>query len=345
MRVGVLTGGGDCQGLNAVLRAVVLTHPEHEVTAYLDGWRGVLENATRTLRWPDVRDLLSVGGTVIGSSRTNPLKKENGLELARANLTAVDGLVAIGGDDTLSVAKALAETGFPTVGVPKTIDNDLDATDLTFGYTTAVQIATEALDRLRTTALSHGRIVVCEVMGRHAGWIAYGAGIAGGADAVLVPEETFSVDALAEHLAARRAAGARAAIVVVAEGAAAEGGDVATSTQELDAFGHVRLGGVGEQLAAELERRTGWEARHAQLGHIQRGGDPVAFDRVLATRFGVVATDALLAGESGVMASARGTEVTLVPLGEAVAANRVLGAAELEFLRRVTGFPTTRRTS
>ena len=295
MRIGILTGGGDCPGLNAAIRAVVLTaelrHGD-EVIGYLDGWKGVLDDEYVSLDVLRCRDIHALGGTILGTSRTNPFKIEGGPDRVRANLAAneVDALVAVGGEDTLGVAHRLGDHGVNAVGVPKTIDNDLSGTEMTFGFDTAVEIATEAIDRLRTTAESHHRVIVCEVMGRHVGWIATYAGIAGGAAEILVPEVPFDVDDVCERLQRRHRGSQFSSIVVISEGAVpAEGPDadsarLATSGTPVDQFGHARLGGIGAWLAEEIERRTGFEARITILGHIQRGGSPSAFDRVLATR-------------------------------------------------------------
>ena len=320
MRVGVLTGGGDCPGLNAVIRAVVrkgVAEYDAEVVGFRDGWRGVLDNDTRELDVPSVRGILPRGGTIIGSSRTNPLKVDRGLERIEVNLKAadVDALIAIGGEDTLGVATRLAELGFNVVGVPKTIDNDLSATDFTFGFDTAVNIATEAIDRLHTTAESHHRVVIVEVMGRHSGWIALHSGLAGGANVILIPEQPFSIEHVCQ-LVERRYRTNFSPIVVVAEGAVPAEGDMLTVQSELDAFGHVRLGGVGDWLAREIEKRTGHESRAVVLGHIQRGGTPTAFDRWLATRFGLHAIEAVHDGDFGTMVALRGTDIVKVPLAE-----------------------------
>ncbi|MGN6815614.1 MAG: 6-phosphofructokinase [Solirubrobacterales bacterium] len=324
MRIGVLTGGGDCPGLNAVIRAVVRKGVGlfgHEFVGYRDGWRGPLENDSRPLGVPEVRGILPRGGTILGSSRTNPVAVEGGPERIKANLAAagVDGLIAIGGEDTLGAASRLHEEfGVPIVGVPKTIDNDLSATDYTFGFDTAVNIAMEAIDRLHTTADSHHRVLIVEVMGRHAGWIAFHAGLAGGANAILIPEREFDVAKVCEIVGSRFASH-YAPIIVVAEGAKPIGGMPEAEDAPVDAFGHVRLGGVGHWLEGEIERRTGKETRATVLGHVQRGGTPTAFDRVLATRFGLHAIDAANAGRWGTMAALRGTEIELVQLTEATA--------------------------
>ncbi len=321
MRIGVLTGGGDCPGLNAVIRAVVRKGTEvygHEFVGFRDGWKGPLEGLTRPLGVPEVRGILPRGGTILGSSRTNPLKVDGGTARIQRNLDAlrVDALVAIGGEDTLGVATALAAAGLAVVGVPKTIDNDLGATDYTFGFDTAVTIATEALDRLHTTAESHHRVLICEVMGRHAGWIALHAGLAGGANVILIPERPFDIDEVCRYVQQRFVL-EYAPIIVVAEGAVPREGTMATQEAELDAFGHVRLGGIGARLEREIETRTGKEARATVLGHVQRGGSPTAYDRVLATRFGLHAIDAVHEGDSGVMVALRGTDIVRVPLADA----------------------------
>jgi phosphofructokinase-like protein len=327
MRVGVLTGGGDCPGLNAVIRAVVRTGvAEHgfEFIGFRDGWRGPLEGDTMVLDVQAVRGILPRGGTILGSSRTNPLAESasagglSGLERIKENLSSlgVDALVAIGGEDTLGVASKLHAAGANVVGVPKTIDNDLGATDFTFGFDTAVNIAMEAIDRLHTTAESHHRALIVEVMGRSAGWIALHAGIAGGANVILIPEKPFDIEqvcAWVEHRFQTR----YAPIVVVAEGAHPKTSDGEIADDKVDAFGHARLGGVGQMLAEEIEQRTGKEARLAVLGHIQRGGTPSAFDRVLATRFGVHAIRAVADEAFGTMVALRGTNIERVPLAEA----------------------------
>ena len=326
MRVGVLTGGGDCPGLNAVIRAVVRKGVQEyglEFVGFRDGWRGPLEGDTVPLDVQAVRGILPRGGTILGSSRTNPLKTgsnggRNGIERIKDNLAGlgVDALIAIGGEDTLGVATRLGEQGVPVVGVPKTIDNDLGATDYTFGFDTAVNIAMEAIDRLHTTAESHHRALIVEVMGRSAGWIALHAGIAGGANVILLPERNFDVDQVAAYVE-KRFQHQYAPIVVVAEGAHPASEELTTAAGQLDAFGHVRLGGVGQLLADEIEKRTGKEARCTVLGHIQRGGTPTAYDRVLATRFGVHAVEAVHDEAFGVMVALRGTDIVRVPLAEA----------------------------
>jgi phosphofructokinase-like protein len=331
MRIGVLTGGGDCPGLNAVIRAVVRKGAGvygHEFVGFRDGWRGPLDGDTMPLGPRDVEGILDRGGTILGSSRTNPYKIEGGPERIRENLRAlgVDALIALGGEDTLGVAKRLTDDGIPVVGVPKTIDNDLGATDYTFGFDTAVTIATEAVDRVRTTAESHHRALVVEVMGRHAGWIALHTGLAGGADVVLIPERPFDLDAVVKHVQHRFDQG-HAPIVVAAEGAVPAGGAEVLHSGELDAFGHVRLGGLAVWLAEQLEERTGRETRSVVLGHLQRGGPPTAYDRVLATRFGLHAIDAAHEGDWGTMVALRGTDIVRVRIEDATRELKTVPAA------------------
>ncbi len=336
MRVGVLTGGGDCPGLNAVIRAIVRRGVKefgYEFIGFRDGWRGPLEGDTVPLDVQAVRGILPRGGTILGSSRTNPLADSSssggrsGVARISGNLDSlgVDVLIAIGGEDTLGVAARLHEEGVSVVGVPKTIDNDLGATDYTFGFDTAVNIAMEAIDRLHTTAESHHRALIVEVMGRHAGWIALHAGMAGGANVILIPEKRFDIEkvcAYVEHRFQTR----YAPIVVVAEGARPVDTGTSTAGEQLDAYGHVRLGGVGQMLADEIEKRTGKEARCAVLGHIQRGGTPTAFDRVLATRFGLQAVSAVHDGAFGTMVALRGTDIVRVPLAAATRELKVVPA-------------------
>jgi phosphofructokinase-like protein len=321
MRVGVLTGGGDCPGLNAVIRAIVrkgVSEYGYSFLGFRDGWRGPLEALTRPLDIPSVRGILPRGGTILGSSRTNPFAVEGGVEKIRRNLQnlGVDALIAIGGEDTLGVATKLHETGVNVVGVPKTIDNDLNGTDYTFGFDTAVNIATEAIDRLHTTAESHHRALIVEVMGRHAGWIALHSGMAGGANAILIPEIRFDLDQVCQWVESRFQLD-YAPIIVVSEGAKPKDGEEVLQSGEKDAFGHVRLGGIGDWLAHRIEERTGKEARTTVLGHVQRGGTPTARDRWLATRFGLHAIDAVHEGKWGQMTALRGTDIVTVPLSEA----------------------------
>ena len=324
MRVGILTGGGDCPGLNAVIRAVVRKGERHhgdEFLGFLDGWKGVVEGRTRPLDVEAMRGTLPRGGTVLGTSRTNPFKLDGGVDRAMRTLSelSIDALIAIGGEDTLGVAHRLYdEHQTPVVGVPKTIDNDLSATEVTFGFYTAVQIATDAIDRLHTTAESHDRVMVVEVMGRHAGHIATYAGIAGGAAEILIPEETFDIDEVCASLIRRHEKGRYASIVVVAEGAQPKEGSLSLKDAEVDQFGHVKLGGIASVLATEIEKRTGFETRVTILGHIQRGGTPTAYDRVLSTRFGIAAIDAVHDRAFGQMVALRADRIVLVPLAEAV---------------------------
>ena len=324
MRVGILTGGGDCPGLNAVIRAVVrkgVMHYGDQVVGFMEGWRGVFENKTMELDMDAISGILPRGGTILRTSRTNPAKREGGLQTCLENLRVnrVDALIAIGGDDTMSIAHAMYELGGNVVGVPKTIDNDLMGTDFCFGFDTAVNTATEAIDRVHTTAEAHQRVIVVEVMGRGSGWIAMYSGIAGGADVILIPELPFNIEEVAERIRLRHARGRYFSIVVVADGAkiAADGTEVVTAVSK-DEFGHVRLGGIGELLARELEQRTGLETRSVILGHIQRGGTPSAFDRVLASRYGIGAIDQVHKGIFGVMVALRGNDITTIPLVDAI---------------------------
>ncbi len=323
MKVGVLTGGGDCPGLNAVIRAVARRSMlrEHDVVGVHSGWRGLVDGVFESLGPREISGLLPRGGTIIGTSRTNPYKIDGGVDAVLENFASegFDALVAIGGEDTLGVAARLhAEHGFPVVGVPKTIDNDLSATDYTFGFDTAVFICTEAIDRLHTTAESHNRVMVCEVMGRHTGWIAVMSGIAGGADVILIPEHPISVEEACEDIRRRHERGKDFSIVVVSEGYELEGGD---DGGDVDEFGHVRLSerGVGARLASEIEERTGYETRVTVLGHVQRGGSPTPRDRVLATRYGLKAADLVHEGKFGRMAALHGDAIVDVSLEEATA--------------------------
>ncbi len=367
-RIGLLTGGGDCPGLNAVIRAAVRSGERqgHSFVGFRYGWAGVLADEAFELTAERTVGILPRGGTILGTSRTNPFADgRDGVAEVRAALQrrGVDALIPIGGEDTLGVALRLHEAGIPIVGVPKTIDNDLGGTDVTFGFQTAVQIVTDAIDRLHTTAESHNRVMVVEVMGRHAGWIATHAGLAGGADAILVPERPFDIEEVCAHLRRRHERGRDFSIVVVAEGATpregtlepqtsagaagdptgAAGGGAGTERAATgragipiiraatsDAFGHARLGGIGVVLESEIEARTGFETRVTILGHVQRGGTPVAFDRVLATRFGVAAVDAVAGGRLGTMVALRGTEIVEVPLAEALALPKLLDPALYE---------------
>ena len=335
VRIGLLTGGGDCPGLNAVIRAVVrkgIDGYDDTLVGFRDGWRGVLEDVCDELTIESTRGILPLGGTILGSSRTNPSKRERGVETVARTLARheLDGLIAIGGEDTLGAANALSRGGINVIGVPKTIDNDLGATDQTFGFDTALQVATEAIDRLHTTAESHHRILVVEVMGRSAGWIALHSGLAGGADVILIPEIPFDIDEVCRLIARRHQRGRPFSIVVVAEGAIPKQGTMAVATGELDEFGHPRLGGIGHQLEREIESRTGFETRATVLGHVQRGGTPTAFDRVLATRLGLAAIDAAHAGSWGHMTALHATSIELVELATAVAAVRRVPVEEYE---------------
>ncbi|MGH3005509.1 MAG: 6-phosphofructokinase [Gaiellaceae bacterium] len=344
-KVGVLTGGGDCPGLNAVIRAVTRRSLDrgHEVLGIRAGWRGLVDGRLEPLDYRAISGILPRGGTIIGTSRTNPFKVDGGVErvLGHFRENGLDALVAIGGEDTLGVAARLfEEERLPVVGVPKTIDNDLSATDYTFGFDTAVFIATEAIDRLHTTAESHNRVMVVEVMGRHTGWIAVMSGIAGGADVILIPEHPITVEEACEDLRRRHERGKDFSIVVVSEGyeltyGSGETRRVAQEAAASDQFGHVRLGGVGDALAREIEERTGYETRVTVLGHVQRGGSPTPRDRVLATRYGLKAADLVHAERWGVMAALHGDAIVEVPLREAVAK---LKTVPPEFYETATAF-------
>ena len=350
VRIGVLTGGGDCPGLNAVIRAVVRKGIDgygHAIVGYRDGWRGPLENAYEELTIESTRGILPRGGTILRSSRTNPFGRDDGPQQIAQNMRTlnVEGLIAIGGEDTLgAAARLVTEHDLPVIGVPKTIDNDLGGTDMTFGFDTAVQIATDAIDRLHTTAESHNRVMIVEVMGRHAGWIALHSGLAGGADVILIPERPFDIDEVLRLIRRRHSRGRFFSIVVVAEGATPAEGTLngqqtartgqspalAPGNGAKDEFGHERLGGIGQQLEREIAQRTGFEARATVLGHIQRGGTPTAFDRVLATRLGLAAIDAAHESRFGTMPALRGTRIELVPLTEAVESLRTVPPADYE---------------
>ena len=334
MKIGMLTGGGDCPGLNAVIRAVVrkgiFTYADNFV-GFLEGWRGLVDDNNTVLDLEAVGGILPRGGTILRTSRTNPSKRPDGIDrcLAALEKNKIEALIAIGGDDTLSVAQKLHERGANVVGVPKTIDNDLGGTDYTFGFDTACNIVCEALDRVHTTAEAHNRVMVVEVMGRDAGWIALYSGIAGGADVMLIPERPFDVDKVADSIRQRHERGLYFSIIVVAEGAkfsSSEPGQGAPVLQDMgkDEFGHVKLGGIANILAREIEKRTGFETRAVVLGHIQRGGSPSAFDRVLATRYGLGAIDMVHRGEFGCMAALRSNKIVSIPLLEAISRNRVV---------------------
>ena len=338
MRIGILTGGGDCPGLNAVIRAVVRRAERgfgDEVIGFRDGWLGVVEDDTTPLDVEACRGLLPRGGTVLGSSRLQPFGLEDGVERARSTIErhGLGGLVVVGGEGTLSCAHRLHAEGFPVVGVPKTIDNDVGGTEMTFGFETAVEIATEAIDRLHTTAESHDRVMVVEVMGRHVGHIAAWSGMAGGATLTLVPEEPFDIEEVCEGVRRRHDRGRYASVVVVAEGARPKPDTIPMPDEEVDRFGHVRLGGIGNLVAAEIESRTGFETRVTILGYVQRGGTPTAFDRVLASRFGVAAVDAVHDGGFGMMTALVGGDIVLVPLADAVGDLKRLSAGVWEAAR------------
>jgi 6-phosphofructokinase 1 len=352
MKIGMLTGGGDCPGLNAVIRAIVRKgsfHYEDEFVGFLEGWRGLLEDKSMPLDLASVGGILPRGGTILRTSRTNPSKRSDGVDRCIGTLTKhhIEALIAIGGDDTLSVAQQLHEKGIKVVGVPKTIDNDLAGTDYTFGFDTAVNVATEAIDRVHTTAEAHNRVMVVEVMGRDAGWIAMYSGIAGGADVILIPEQPFDIENVAETIRLRHARGRYFSIVVVAEGAKfstdvdPQHGAPIVQDMGQDEFGHARLGGIGNILAREIEKRTGFETRAVVLGHIQRGGSPSAFDRMLATRYGLGAIDMVHRGEFGCMAALRGNKIVSVPLVDAIAKNRTVDQEMMNvafgILDRLTG--------
>ncbi len=322
MKIGVLTGGGDCPGLNAVIRAVVKKGylMGYEFIGIKDGWRGLIEGAYMPLTREKVSGIHPIGGTILGTSRTNPFKSEESTKRMFNNIRelGLDCIVAIGGEDTLGVATKVYSKGVNVVGVPKTIDNDLSGTDFTFGFDTAVNIVTWALDRLHTTTEAHHRVMVVEVMGRHAGWIALYSGIAGGADVILIPEKPFDIEEVCGYVEKRKGEGKHSSLIVVAEGAyPKEAGGMITKDTALDAFGHVKLGGVGEFLAKEVEKRTGIETRYVVLGHLQRGGTPSAYDRVLATRFGVRAVELIGEGKFGRMVALRGQDIVDVSLEEA----------------------------
>ena len=331
MRVGMLTGGGDCPGLSAVIRAAVrkgIFHYKDEFVGFIEGWRGVVENKTELLDLKTVSGILQVGGTILRTSRTNPRKMDGGIDKCLATLKAnrLDALITIGGDDTQGVANVLIEKGVKIVGVPKTIDNDLSGTDACFGFDTAVSIATEAVDRLHSTAESHNRVMVCEVMGRDAGWIAITSGVAGGADVIFVPEKPIDIDYAVKVLRERHDRGKFFSIVVVAEGAKLPGTDEqATQGTKLDAFGHARLSGIGQTVAEILEEKTGYETRWVVLGHTQRGGTPTAYDRMLATRYGSAAIDLVHEGQFGRLVVLHGTEIANIPLKDAIAKTRTIG--------------------
>ncbi len=327
-RIAILSGGGDCPGINCVIRAIVRKALKEgcEVVGIRNGWKGLIEKDTQALDLDSVSGILPKGGTILGTSRTNPYKVEGDVKKVKENFKSlkINALIAIGGEDTLGVAHKLYKEGLNIVGVPKTIDNDISATDRTFGFDTAVNIATEAIDRIHTTAESHHRVMVVEVMGRHSGWIGLEAGIAGGADAILIPEFLIDIDEVCALIKKRHQRGKTFSIIVVAEGAKFKKGQVVLQEERLDAFGHVRLGGIGQILGKEIEKRTGFETRVTVLGHIQRGGTPTAFDRVLGTRYGVKAMELVLEGKFDQMVSLQGNRIVSVPLEKAVGTIKIV---------------------
>lgn len=341
MKIGILTGGGDCPGLNPVIRAVVrnAVNDNQEVVGLRYGWKGLLEKDTMPLNLDSVSGILPKGGTILGTSRTNPYKMEDGAKKAKESFKklGLDALIAIGGEDTLGVATKLSAEGLNVIGVPKTIDNDLGATDFTFGFDTAVNIATECIDRLHTTAESHNRVMVCEVMGRHAGWIAAYSGIAGGADYILIPEIPIDLNEVCGSIQKRHSRGKNFSIVVVSEGAAFKNEDMVLQEQKLDEFGHVRLGGIGNTLGKLIEEKTGFETRVTVLGHIQRGGTPSAFDRVLGTRFGAKAYELVKSKDFGKMVSLKGNQIAAVALKEATAKLKTLDLKLFEIAKAFFG--------
>ena len=341
MRVGVLTGGGDCPGLNAVLRAIVRKGERQygdDIVGFRDAWDGVMERHTLPLTVETMRGLLPRGGTVLGTRRGSPFDRPDGVDMVRATMSdmGLEAIIVVGGNGSLSVAcKLHEEAGINIVGVPKTIDNDIEGTDVTFGFNTAVQIATDAIDRLHTTAESHDRVMVVEVMGRHSGWIATHAGIAGGATVVLIPERPFDIDEVCDRILRRHQRGRFASIVVVAEGALPKEGTIQVADREIDRFGHIRLGGIGHLVAQEIGARTGFETRPVLLGHVQRGGTPTAYDRVLSTRFGVAAIEAVHDRAWGQMVSLRGDRVVHTPLSEVIGRTRPVDLSLFEDVAQV----------
>jgi len=338
MKVGILSGGGDAPGINAVIRAAVrkgILHYKYEMIGIKDGWKGFLEGDFVSLTLTTTRGILHRGGSILGTSRTNPFKREDGLQriFENAKKSGIDAVIVIGGDDTQKVAQKLYEIGLPCVSVPKTIDNDLAYTDYTFGFNTAVAIATEALDRIHTTAEAHHRVMIVEVMGRYTGWIALEAGIAGGADAILIPEQPFDIDEVYKYIKQRQNRGRNFSIVVVAEGAKPKGGVEITYSDSVDEFGHARLGGVGYYLGREIENRTGIETRVVTLGHLQRGGSPTAFDRILATRYGIAAIDLVNQGKFGLMVALKGNKIVSVPIKDVVGKRKTVDPKLYEMAR------------
>jgi len=329
MKVGILSGGGDAPGINAVIRAAVrkgILYYGYEMVGIKDGWKGLFEGDVLPLSLTAIRGILHRGGSILGTSRTNPFRREEGPQRILENVEkfGINAVIVIGGDDTQTVAQKLYEKGLPCVGVPKTIDNDLAYTDYTFGFNTAVSIATEALDRIHTTAEAHRRVMIVEVMGRYTGWIALEAGIAGGADVILVPEQPFDLDEVCKYVKQRRRRGRPFSIIVVSEGAKPKGGKEILYSDKVDEFGHLRLGGVGYYLGREIENRTGIETRVVVLGHLQRGGSPTAFDRILATRFGIAAIDLVKEGKFGFMVALKGNEIVAVPLRDVIGKRKTI---------------------
>lgn len=342
VKIGILTGGGDCPGLNPAIRAVVKKSLKlgYEVIGIRDGWKGLIDLKYTNLDSGAASGILHLGGTILGTSRTNPFAKEGGPQKVMENIKklGIDALVAIGGDDTLGVAYKLFGMGVNTIGIPKTIDNDLSATDFTFGFDSAVNIVMDALDNLHSTAESHHRVLVVEVMGRHAGWIAVYGGLAGGADYILIPEKPFTIDEVCESIKRRQATGRTFSIIVVAEGAVlAESERVVTKDAKVDAFGHVALGGIGKFLCEQIEKRTGSETRDVVLGHLQRGGNPTAFDRILATRYGIAAVDLIEKKDFGKMVALRGNQIIAVNLEEGVSRSKTVDMDIYEIARTFFG--------
>ena len=341
MRVGVLTGGGDCPGLNAVLRAIVRKGERvfgDEIVGFRDAWDGVMERRTMPLTVESMRGMLPRGGTVLGTRRGSPYDHEHGVDMVEATISdmGIDALIVVGGNGSLSLAYKLhTERGLPIIGVPKTIDNDIEGTEATFGFNTAVQIATDAIDRLHTTAESHDRVMVVEVMGRHSGWIATHAGIAGGATVVLIPERPFDIEEVCDRITRRHQRGRFASIVVVAEGALPKPGTLEVAEGEIDRFGHIRLGGIGQMVAQEIGERTGFETRPVLLGHVQRGGTPTAYDRVLSTRFGVAAIDAVHREAWGSMVALRADQIVETPLSQVVGRTRPVDISLFEDVAQI----------
>lgn len=339
MKVGILSGGGDAPGINAVIRAIVrkgIQNYGYEIVGIKDGWSGILQGEYLTLDLKSTSGLLPRGGSILGTSRTNPFKAEGGPEKIMKNVkkAGIEAIIAIGGDDTLSVAHKMSKYGLKSVGVPKTIDNDLAGTDYTFGFNTAVTIATEALDRLHTTAETHHRVIILEVMGRYTGWIALEAGLAGGADVILIPEKPFDIGEVCTLITQRQKRGRNFSIIVVAEGAKPKGGVEIVYSESLDEFGHIRLGGIGYYIGKEIEKCLNVETRVVVLGHLQRGGPPTPFDRILATRFGIAAIDLVHEGKFGYMAALKGNKIVSVPLKDVIGKRKTVDL-ELYYIANV----------